>query len=63
MAEIDDTPEKKGAGLFLALVGEPASLWETTVEYISEHAEPQDVFSNEQLESWAKARGFQLPEE
>ena len=61
--EIDDTPEKKGAGLFLALIGEPGSLWNAAIEYINDHAEPGEVFDTEKLESWAKARGFTLPEE
>lgn len=31
-------------------------------EWLGEHADPGDVFSNEKLEAWARARGYQVPE-
>lgn len=37
-------------------------LIERVVETVSEHFSPQEVFSREQLEEWARMNGFTPPE-
>lgn|GEM_PF-3204317 len=57
------TDRERGEKLFAALLGDPESLWNAAKEYIGDNCEPGDIFDTAQLEAWAKARGFQLPEE
>jgi len=57
------TPNELGVGLFQALVGEPETLFESVKEYLNDTAQPEDIFDNEKLEAWARARGFSIDED
>lgn len=38
------------------------SALENAIEWIASNLNPDDVFSDDQLESWAKSKGFTEPE-
>jgi hypothetical protein len=52
--------ESKHVDFVLSLLT-PESALPSAIEWISENCQPQDVFSNEQLEAWARVAGFQRP--
>jgi hypothetical protein len=61
MTQGPENPEVQKA--FVDAILNHASALVTAVEYIGETLEPGDVFSDEKLTAWAKARGFQITEE
>lgn len=45
---------------FIAMIRHelPGDLLETTIEWINESMEPNEVFDNNKLESWAEDNGY-----
>jgi hypothetical protein len=44
---------------FAAAILNVEALLPAAIEWLQDHKEPQDVFTNGQLEDWARAAGFQ----
>lgn len=61
MAVDDATPDNpRTQREFADEILNPASALTSAIEFIGEALSPGDVFSDEKLTAWAKARGFQI---
>lgn len=55
------TPAEKARSIADALLQPDAGLLDRVAEAVADVCDPQDIFSREQLEQWAKLAGFTPP--